>query len=291
MDDNELLWGAIESNFECDYMMGGGSDSIPAPLFSYKERKISYNQKDSDPRGCCWYGVMTCIANNWGIDRTEEDFQYMRDTAPSYGRVNHAGMYLSRAGDMVVDYLNKKHPDQHWVKMAVAIGDSVSYMKNGYMVQFGSKVNLKYRYDINDGLISAPWGTDGYGHCRSLAGLTAQNEDWTAIVENYNGVYPHNTIDIWDYAKLLEAKQLFPQSFIYYPTEPMTQELPPHMTVDQANAIEKAYPDLFTPNFSESVTAWIAAASTGKMKFLYTNYLGMDGVMKMMNDLAFYRNK
>lgn len=162
MDDREIIGGAIESNFECDYMMGGGSESIPAPLFSFKERKVSYSQSPKDPRGCCWYGVMTCIANNWGIDRTDDDFQYMRDTAPSYGRTDKVGMYLSRAGDMVVDYLNVKHPDQKRVKMAISIGDSVDYMKTGYMVQFGSKVNVKYRKDIDDGLISAPRGKDGY---------------------------------------------------------------------------------------------------------------------------------
>lgn len=187
MDDKDIVGGAIESYFEYDYMMGGDTSSIPAPLFSYKERKISYNQRPKDPRGCCWYGVMTCIANNWGIDRTDEDFQYMRDTAPSYGRTDKVGMYLSRAGDMVVDYLNKKHPEQKRVKLPVPIADSADYMKSGYMVQFGSKVNIKYRKDIDDGLISAPRGKDGYGHCRSLAGLTAEKIDWTAIVENYNG--------------------------------------------------------------------------------------------------------
>lgn len=38
--------------------------------------------------------------------------------------------------------------------------------------------------------------------------------------------------------------------------------IPPHMTEAEANAIEKAYPLLFTSNFSESVVAWVLAANT-----------------------------
>jgi hypothetical protein len=79
---------------------------------------VQYNQRIKDPQGCTWYGAMTCIANNWGIDRTKEDFDYMRVTAPSYGW-DHNGMYTSRAGDMVVEYLNNKYPDQNWVKETI----------------------------------------------------------------------------------------------------------------------------------------------------------------------------
>jgi hypothetical protein len=35
----------------------------------------------------------------------------------------------------------------------------------------------------------------------------------------------------------------------------------PYMTVEEANNLEKKYPDLFTPEFSESVRAWIDLAT------------------------------
>jgi len=34
----------------------------------------------------------------------------------------------------------------------------------------------------------------------------------------------------------------------------------PYMTVEQAESLEKKYPDLFTSEFSESVRAWIDLA-------------------------------
>ena len=56
----------------------------------------------------------------------------------------------------------------------------------------------------------------------------------------------------------------------------MTEITVPYMTVEQADSLEKNYPDLFTSNLSESVRAWIDLAGTDKMKLHYTNYMGMD---------------
>lgn len=64
----------------------------------------------------------------------------------------------------------------------------------------------------------------------------------------------------------------------------------PYMTVEQAEALEKKYPDQYTASFSESVRAWVDLVPTGKMKLHYKNYTGVDGVMKMMNDLLSYRS-
>jgi hypothetical protein len=110
------------------------------------------------------------------------------------------------------------------------------------------------------------------------------------IVENYVDMLPYNVIELKDHKQFRDVKQRHNQSFIYYPTNKMPEIEVPHMTVAQADAIEKAYPLLFTQSFSESVRAWIDLAPTGKMKLHYTNYMGIDGVMKMMNDLLIYRS-
>lgn len=283
MEDNGILWGALESNFEYDYMMGGSD--VPTPLYTFKDKKVMYNQKWNDTYGCTWYAVMTCIANNWDIDWTDEDFKYLRDAAPSYWWQWPPWMYLSRAWDMVVDYLNTKYPDQKRVKLSVSLSDAMGYLGKWYCVQFGSTVNLQYRYDLDDGKISAPWWSGGYGHCRSFTAIQTRD----SIIENYNWVYPHNLIDLRSLKELIESKQLFPQAFIYYPTTDMPEINVPHMTVEQADKLEKLHPDMFTSNLSESVRAWIDAAGKG-MKLHYTTYLWVDGVMKMMNDLLIYRS-
>jgi hypothetical protein len=60
----------------------------------------------------------------------------------------------------------------------------------------------------------------------------------------------------------MKAKQFYNQAFIYYPTKKMPQEIPyPYITLQEAEALEKKYPDLFTPDFSESVRAWIDLAT------------------------------
>lgn len=73
----------MESDYEYDYRMGGVYER-PQPLYTFSDKKIQYNQSKNDPRGCTRYGAMTCITNNWGIEWTKEDFDYMRATAPSY---------------------------------------------------------------------------------------------------------------------------------------------------------------------------------------------------------------
>ena len=232
---------------------------------------------------------MTCIANNWGIEWTDKDFLYMRIHAPDYGWVNHEWMYLSRAGDMVVDYLNKKYPTQWRKKLAInTIDEGKIYMDMWYMIHIGSKINKGYTGDIQDWLISKARWKDWTGHARSSTAQSYGN----SIVENYVWWLPHNVIDIWNWQELMKANQLYTQSFIYYPTEKMPTEIPyPYATVERADNIEKLHPDMFTPWFSETVRAWIDMAKEWKIDYAYKNYTGVDWVMKMTNDLDYIRRK
>lgn len=285
----ELLWWAKQSDFEYDYMMWSLFDEVPKPLYTFKEIQQQYNQRKADPYWCCRYAVMTCIANNWGIDRTDADFLYMRETAPKYGRVDKEGMYLSKAGDMVIDYLNKKYPWQGRKKQSINIvNEWETYMNMWYMLHMGSKINKKYTSDIQDWLISSVWWFDWIGHSRS----TSIIQTWKSLVENYVGWLPHNVIDLWSWDEIMKYKQFYTQAFIYYPTQKMPEAIPyPYMTIQEAELLEKKYPDLFTPDFSESVRAWIDLATEGKIKYWYTKYKGIDGVTKMMIDIDNYRQK
>ncbi len=279
-----IIGWALESNFEYDYKMWW---EPPKPLHTFTEFQQQYNQRKNDPYWCTWYAVMTCIANNWGLVRKDDDFLYMRNNAGRYGREDWVGMYLSKAGDMVVDYLNTKYPDQWWVKLAIDIVvDWKYYMDIGYLLHMGSKINKAYANDILDWLIERVWGKDWSWHSRSTTAIKKR----VSIIENYVWWLPHNIIDIWDWDKINEASQFYRQAFIYYPTKKMPIEIPhPHMTVQEAEALEKRYPDLFTPEFSESVRAWIDLATAWKITYWYTKYRGIDWVMKMMIDINKYR--
>lgn len=280
-----ILGWAIESNFEYDYIMWGIEQ--PIPLHTFEIKKIQYNQSKNDPRGCTWYAVMTCIANNWSIVWTDEDFKYMRENASRYGYVSWEWMYLSKAGDMVVDYLNIKYPTQWRIKKPIDIVDEwMYYMDMWYMLHMGSKINKTYTNDILDWLISKARGKEWTGHSRSTSNIQVR----TSIVENYYWWLPFNVIDLRDWVEINKSNQFYRQAFIYYPTNKMPVVLPPHMTIEQANELEKKYHDLFTNEFSESVRAWIDEASKG-MKLHFEKYLGIDWVMKMMNDLLIYRSK
>lgn len=285
----DLLWWAKQSDFEYDYMMGSLFNEVPKPLHTFKEIQQQYNQRKDDPYWCCRYAVMTCIANNWGIERTDADFLYMRETAPKYGRVDKEGMYLSKAWDMVDDYLNTKYPWQGRKKQSINIvTEWATYMDMWYMLHMGSKINKKYTSDIQDWLISNTRGFDWIGHSRS----TSIIQTWKSLVENYVGWLPHNVIDLWSRDELMQYKQFYTQAFIYYPTKKMPEVIPyPHMTIQEAEILEKKYPDLFTQDFSESVRAWIDLATEGKIKYWYTKYKGIDGVTKMMIDIDNYRQK
>lgn len=287
MEDDIFVHWANESDFEYDYMMGGWA--IPTPLHTFKDNKVQYNQRIHDPYWCTWYWAMTCIANNWGIQWTDADFLYMRIHAPDYWRVNEEWMYLSKAGDMVVDYLNKKFPEQWWKKLAInTIDEWKWYMDMWYMIHIGSKINKWYTGDIQDWLISAPRWQVGMWHARSCT----DQSYWNSIVENYVWWLPHNVIDVWSRDELMKAKQLYTQSFIYYPTHTMPVEIPyPYATVERADNIEKLHPDMFTPWFSETVRAWIDMAKEWKIQYAYKNYLWVDWVMKMTNDLDYIRRK
>lgn len=75
----------------------------------------------------------------------------MRSRAPSYGRAPKEGMFLSKAGDMVVDYLNELYPDQVRKKGTINLYEQgPDYMKLGYMVHMGSIINKRYLDIIKD---------------------------------------------------------------------------------------------------------------------------------------------
>ena len=215
----------------------------------------------------------------------------MRTTAPSYGRVDKRGMQLSKAWDMVIDYLNKKYPQQGRYKEQIPNYQGTlleEAIMQWYCVQMWSPINAAYTKEIKDGVINNPRGTVGTWHSRTFA--PTWSFQWKVLVENFDSVLPYNVIDIADMQQLLDVRQFFNNSFIYYPTNTMPVEIPyKYITPIQADALEKKYPDLFTPNFSESVLAWEIAAKTWNMKYNYVSYEGIDGVMKMMIDLKQYR--
>lgn len=281
--------GACDSNYEYD--IAGAYSTRPVPSFVFADKKIQYNQHKNDPAGCTRYAVMTCITNNRDITWTDADFTYFRKTAPSYWWTS-IGMELSRAGDMVVDYLNRKYPWQGRVKEQIRnyteTDKLYQVIKDRYNVQMWSNINPTYTTEIKDGVLDKPRGKSWQGHSRSFA--PAWTFQGTVLVENFLWVLPYNVIDIRNLEELIAVKQLFNNSFIYYPTGKMPIAIPyKYITPAQADILEKKYPDLFTSDFSESVLAWEIAAKTWNMKYNYTRYEGIDWVMKMMIDLKQYR--
>lgn len=288
---DELIGWAYESDFEYDVPCGTTIIRPASPQKKFQTNKIQYNQAtNGDTYGCTRYGAMTCIANNWDIDWTDSDFDYIRAKAPSYWYKDYIWMYTSKAGDMVVDYLNKLYPDQNWYKDTLNTYDSVNQiielLKAGWMVHFSSQINQVYTNSILDGVIEEPRWTTGTGHARSIS---KSSGEWEVIIENYVDWLPYNVIDIKDFHKLLEAKQFHRQVFIYYPTTNMTEIPYPYMSMEEADKLERQYTALFTPNFSESVRAWIDASKAWKIVRKYKNYKGIDWVMKMMIDLSYIR--
>lgn len=226
MDITELFVGwAIESNRECDYGLAWWLDIVPAPLSRFETSKIQYDQATNDPYGCTWYAVMTAIANNRWHVRQDHDFQYFRDNAYLYGRAPETWMLLSKAGDMVVDYLNKLSPSEGWTKLAISLYDEWDdYMKKWYILQVWSIVNSKYFGFTHTGDITDTRWTEGKWHSRCLFYHTAYPA--RAEIENYVGVIDHNIIDISVREKIVEEKSYYRQAFIYYPKGKMNPQIP-----------------------------------------------------------------
>lgn len=284
--DTIIGW-ALQSNFEYDVPCGAGLQLRPkSPIKTFKKEKIQYNQAKSDPYWCTRYGAMTCVANNRDVDRDDSDFQWFRKNAEKYWWKDKLGMYTSRAGDMVVDRLNYKFPKQNRVKESLYTYDNKEEIEElfnlWWMIHFSSNINKAYTDTIQDWVIEEPRGAGGIGHSRSK---TKSSGSWNIMIENYVDWLPYNVIDIKDYEELLNKKQFHIQVFIYYPTTNMTEIPYPYMSIEEADLLEKKYPDLFTPNFSESVRAWIDASKAGVIEWKYKNYKGIDWVMKMMIDL------
>lgn len=284
---DKLIGGAYESDYEYDVPCGAGLTIRPdKPQRQFKDKKIQYNQSYHDPYWCTWYGAMTCVANNRDIERTQDDFDWFRLKAKDYWRRDKLWMYTSKAGDMVVDRLNIKYPNQHRVKEAIQTYDDNLYdlFEKWWMLHMSSQINKQYTDTILDWVIEEPRGTKWSGHARSLT-YPWREKERTMIVENYVDWLPYNVIDIKDFKKLLEARQFHRQVFIYYPTTNMTEIPYPYMSLEEADKLERQYPSLFTSNFSESVRAWIDASKAWAIEWKYKNYKWIDWVMKMMIDL------
>ncbi len=277
MFEDLIVGWAIESNRESDYGMAWWLEIVPTAQYRFEDKKIQYNQKESDPRGCTRYWVMTAIANNRGVERVAEAFQHMRETAPSYWRAPKEGMLLSKAGDMVVDYLNSLHPDQGWTKLAISLYDEgENYMKKGYMLQVGSIVNSKYFGFTKTGLIDDIWGKEGEWHCRCLFLHTAYEAK--GEVENYVGILAHNVIDISVRQKIQDIRQYYSQAFIYYQTH------------KNMNEITVEYNKGSTPYQQEIVHAREKIIHDGR-KPLYVIYTEDDYIENMKIDIWIARSK
>lgn len=290
MDELIIAWAKF-SDFEYDVPVAGAVVQVPEkPTFRFEDQRKSYDQSKTDPSGCTWYAAMTCIANNRGIDRDAEDFEYMRTMAPSYWRVEGEGMYLSRAGDMVVDYLNKQYPDQAWVKRTVSVNtqETDDLRSKWWMIHMWSYINQSYNSQIKLGAIVEFWGKTGIGHSRSLMASLATYLPY--IEENYDGVLPYNTIEIQCRPELKENQQLYNQWFIYFPSWKMPIEITvPYMNEAEASAIENSNPSLYEW-LTETVRTWVVYAQQG-MSLWYKNYRGLVGVSKMVIDIDKYREK
>lgn len=273
----DFVGWAIESNRESDYGIAWALEIVPSVLYRFEDKKIQYNQATNDPYGCTWYAVMTAIANNRWIEWTDQDFQYMRDTASNYGRLPKEWMLLSKAGDMIVDYLNKLYPDQGWNKLAISLYDEgEDYMKKGYMLQVGSIVNSKYFGFTKTGLIDDTRGKEWKGHSRDLflhIAYEAKGE-----VENYEGILAHNVIDISVWEKIRAEAQYYRQAFLYYPTH------------TNMNEILVEYNKGSTPYQQEIVHAREKIIHDGR-KPLYVVYTESDYIENMKIDIWIARAK
>lgn len=301
-EEKIVLWWAFESNFEYDVPCSAAAAIRPAkPKYTFADKQIQFNQSVNDPYGCTRYWAATTIANNRWVEFTKEDRDWFRANAPRYWYVHEQWMFTSRAGDMVVERLNQKFPEQKWIKEAIQFyeNDIVALIKQWRVLHMGSQVNEIYTWYIYGGSIPWPWWRVWGWHSRSFADPTGSSK-LPSIVENYVRIewvtqgIPYNIIAMPSWFWLVDYKQFHNQVFIYYPTV-METEIPyPYMSVDQAEALEKKYPDLFSATFSESVRAWVDASkkwlfsctdcpNQNRRKFV--KYTGIDWVMKMMIDL------
>jgi hypothetical protein len=307
MEDILINNSAKESNFEYDVPSWAAAFLRPEKaLYDFKRRKIQYNQKIYDPYWCTWYGAATFIANLRWIDWTKEDWNWFRDSAPSYWWSAGSWMYTSKAWDMIVKRLNMKFPEQRWVKESIDTywsEDILGLLKVRWMLHMWSLINKKYLQDSQDDwVIEWPRWKWGEWHSRCFLYL------WygPGIVENYAKVdwvttwLKYNIIDLKEFEKMLYERQFHNQVFIYYPTSKMKTPIPyPHMTVEQADALEKisksVIPGLVSEDLSETVRAWIEAAEAWlfkqtddktQVRYLFRKYNGLDGVWKMTLDLA-----
>lgn len=266
---------------------------VPKPLARFEKRKVQLNQNTFDPRGCTYASNMTQRANNRGRDRTQADIDWFLKHKIDYWRTG-AGMYMDRAVDMFCDRMNMNYPWERWTGRLIDFySERKKYLDMGYMIMMGSMINDQYIEDTKDWKIDNPRWKTGIWHVRSIFLHTAYPCE--ALVENYLGVMPNNVIDLVGLDKLIEAKQFYHTAFIIYPTWKMPEPIKyPYMTVDQAEQLEKTaeavIPWLLTPNFSESVRAWVELAEQGEdVYYEFKDFRGLDGVTKMMINLDKYR--
>lgn len=264
--------------------------AVPNPLRRFEKNQIQFNQNAYDKSGCTYTAGMTIVSNNRIVYITPDDIQWFLANKHLYGRT-WAGMYLDRACDMVCDRLNMLNPQQGRAKKQIDYYTERSkYLALGHMIMIWSMINDTYIEEIKDWSIKkARWKT-WIWHVRcDILSLATSNE---AIVENFLGVLPFNVINIDNIKDLEDNTQLYHTAFLIYPTWKMETPIKyPYMTVEEAEALEKSYPMLVSPSFSESVRAWVDLAKAGEdIYYEFVNFTGLDGVMKMMINLDKYRS-
>lgn len=273
MDDKDiLLWGAIDGNlWEQDYA-GDIPQDVPRPKENFLTHKSEYSQTRST---CVLYGAGWCIADNTSYDITIEDWKNVEALAPQYWRSVEHWMYLTKWGDLWVDYLKTKSIELVKGVVWTYTQDFFDIMDMWYSILFGSQISKSYITDLE-----ADWDIDiGFNpwtwHARRMFKHTNGNY---YIVENFVWRLKYNVIEVTPVMldTLIKNKDLFNQSFYFYIKETMTN-YPPH---NQWTTIPE----------KEIVKAWEQIIDAG-WKPLYANYTDEFYITRMINEIGIYRNQ
>lgn len=270
----DIFWGAIDGGLGEHDLFAGIVDT-PKPQYTFLDTRSERRQGTSE---CALFSAIWALEDNRARKFTDIEINTMRKMLPSYWRTVKDGMYLTKAWDLVVDYLASIWEKRKKVALQTYTRDLYDYLDMWYSLWFGSKIGAVYTKDIK-----ADWDIDelfggSIWHARRLF-KNKKNGNYY-IVENYLWSLPYNVIEITPaiLEKQITNRKLFNQSFIYYPTDTMITNGIKHYAGN-------------TPKEKETVKAWEDLINTEKIKPLFIDYEEFQGFTKMVAEITLYRDK
>lgn len=203
---------------------------ILKPKYTYKELKKAYRQSEVHRNSCSIHWAMTMISNNFNIDFSLKERQWLWERAIDNGASESWGWRFSDAIKLIKDYC-KEENKLDFKYFSVKTAEMQKYLDDWFCIYWWIKIKEWFNADkLKDWFI---WDADWYWNDKYWHWICfTKFEDWNIwYIDNYSLHTKYNEVRFRDFQKLCDLWVFFPIWYIATTTEEIVKNWYNHLTL------------------------------------------------------------